>query len=385
MAAGTSSLRSATAAGAIDRDIKRTTGINRTLKPVPNRQSLRIAQVAPLSESVPPKLYGGTERVVATLCDELVRQGHEVTLFASGDSRTSATLVALCPTALRLSASPDPLAVHLHMIEQVAQRSAEFDIVHFHIAPLHFSVARRLEVPHVTTVHGRLDLPVVAPLYSEFSDIPLVSVSDVQRLPLPRLKWVSTIYHGLPGRDLSFHPEPGSYLAFLGRIAREKRPDRAIAIAKACGAPLKIAAKVDPADVGYFESEIKPLLDDPLVEFIGEISETEKGEFLGHARALLFPIDWPEPFGLVMIEALACGTPVVAFRGGSVGEVIEHGVTGFVVDDLDQAITAAGRVDALDRGVCRDAFDERFSATRMTDDYIQIYSRLVAGMANVRE
>ena len=385
MAAGTSSLRSATAAGAIDRDIKRTTGINRTLKPVPNRQSLRIAQVAPLSESVPPKLYGGTERVVATLCDELVRQGHEVTLFASGDSRTSATLVALCPTALRLSASPDPLAVHLHMIEQVAQRSAEFDIVHFHIAPLHFSVARRLEVPHVTTVHGRLDLPVVAPLYSEFSDIPLVSVSDVQRLPLPRLKWVSTIYHGLPGRDLSFHPEPGSYRVFLGRIAREKRPDRAIAIAKACGAPLKIAAKVDPADVGYFESEIKPLLDDPLVEFIGEISETEKGEFLGHARALLFPIDWPEPFGLVMIEALACGTPVVAFRGGSVGEVIEHGVTGFVVDDLDQAITAAGRVDALDRGVCRDAFDERFSATRMTDDYIQIYSRLVAGMANVRE
>ena len=385
MAAGTSSLHSATAAAAIDRDITRTTGVNRTLKPVPNRQRLRIAQVAPLSESVPPKLYGGTERVVATLCDELVRQGHEVTLFASGDSCTSATLVESCPTSLRLNASPDPLSVHLHMIEKVVQRATEFDIVHFHIAPLHFSVARRLGVPHVTTVHGRLDLPVVAPLYSEFSDIPLVSVSDVQRDPLPLLKWVSTIYHGLPGRDLPFHPEPGSYLAFLGRIAREKRPDRAIAIAKACGCPLKIAAKVDPADVGYFESEIKPLLDDPLVEFIGEISETEKGEFLGRARALLFPIDWPEPFGLVMIEALACGTPVVAFRGGSVGEVVEHGVTGFVVDDLDQAITAARQVDALDRRVCREAFDERFSATRMTDDYVQVYSRLVAGMANVRE
>src|SRR5262245_33082976 len=245
MAAGTSSLHGVAAAAGIDLT-KRPTLVERRLKRRPDRHSLRIAQVAPLSESVPPKLYGGTERVVATLSDELVRQGHQVTLFASGDSCTNATLVPLCPTALRLSASPDPLAVHLHMIEKVAQHAAEFDVVHFHIAPLHFSVARRLNVPHVTTVHGRLDLPVVAPLYSEFAEAPLVSVSDAQREPLPHLNWVATVYHGLPSRELTFHAESGSYLAFLGRISPEKRPDRAIAIAKACGCPLKIAAKVDP-------------------------------------------------------------------------------------------------------------------------------------------
>jgi glycosyltransferase involved in cell wall biosynthesis len=356
---------------------------DRPLRIASKKPPLRIAQVAPLSESVPPKLYGGTERVVATLCDELVRQGHDVTLFASGDSDTNATLVAACPSALRLTHSPDPLAVHLHMIETVAQRADEFDILHFHVAPLHFSVARRLRTPHVTTLHGRLDLAPIEPLYSEFDEVPMVSVSDAQRTPLPRQNWVATVYHGIPARELPFRAESGSYLAFLGRIAREKRPDRAIAIAKACGCPLKIAAKVDPTDVEYFKHEIEPLLDDPLVEFIGEINESQKGDFLGHARALLFPIDWPEPFGLVMIESLACGTPVVAFRGGSVGEIIEHGVTGFVVDDLDQAITAAKQVDALDRRACRQAFDERFSATRMADDYLKVYTQLVGVAANV--
>jgi glycosyltransferase involved in cell wall biosynthesis len=355
----------------------------RPIRKAPVRTALRIAQVAPLSESVPPQLYGGTERVVATLSNELVRQGHDVTLFASGDSHTTARLVAPCPRGLRLSASPDPLAVHFYMIEKVAQHADEFDLLHFHIAPLHFSLARRISTPHVTTMHGRLDVPTIRPLYSEFAELPFVSVSDAQRAPLPHQNWVDTVYHGLPAGDLRFHPEQGSYLAFLGRIAREKRPDRAIAIAKACGMTLKIAAKVDPSDVDYFTSEIEPLLNDPLVEFIGEIGEGEKSEFLGHARALLFPIDWPEPFGLVMIESLACGTPVVAFRGGSVEEVIDHGVTGFVVDDLDQAITATRQVASLDRRACRQAFDERFSATRMVDDYVKVYTRLVSGVAHV--
>jgi glycosyltransferase involved in cell wall biosynthesis len=373
------------AAPAVKADVlKRPSFADRPLRIASGRTPLRIAQVAPLSESVPPKLYGGTERVVATLCDELVRQGHDVTLFASGDSKTDARLVAACRSALRLNRSPDPLAVHLHMIEKVAQRAAEFDILHFHVAPLHFSMARRLRTPHVTTLHGRLDLAPIAPLYSEFDELPLVSVSDAQRCPLPNQNWLATIYHGLPSRELAFRAEPGSYFAFLGRIAREKRPDRAIAIAKACGCRLRIAAKVDPADVDYFERDIEPLLHDPLVEFVGEIDESQKGEFLRHARALLFPIDWPEPFGLVMIEALACGTPVVAFRGGSVGEIIEHGVTGFVVDDMDQAITAARQVDALDRRACRRAFDERFSATRMADDYLKVYTHLVGLAANVR-
>jgi glycosyltransferase involved in cell wall biosynthesis len=356
---------------------------DRPLKIGSRRKRLRIAQVAPLSESVPPKLYGGTERVVATLSDELVRQGHDVTLFASGDSKTNATLVAVCASALRLSSCPDPLAIHLHMIEQVAKRANEFDVLHFHVAPLHFSVARRLRTPHVTTLHGRLDLPPIAPLYSEFDELPLVSVSDAQRAPLPNQNWIGTVYHGLPARELTFRPEPGSYLAFLGRIAPEKRPDRAIAIARSCGCRLKIAAKVDPADIEYFKHDIEPLLDDPLVDFIGEINEAQKGEFLGGARALLFPIDWPEPFGLVMIESLACGTPVVAIRGGSVAEIIEHGVTGFVVDTLEEAMTAATHVDTIDRRACRRAFEERFSATRMADEYLKLYSQVVGLTANV--
>ena len=343
--------------------------------------TLRIAQVAPLSESVPPQLYGGTERVVATLTDELVRQGHDVTLFASGDSRTEATLVAPVPKALRLAKSADPLAHHLLLVEQIIQRADEFDVIHFHIAPLHFSMARRLATPHVTTLHGRLDLPDIVTLYGEFSDLPMISVSDAQREPVPNQNWVGTVYHGLPNRELQFSAGAGTYLAFLGRISPEKRLDRAIAIAKACRVPLRIAAKVDPVDQVYFEREIKPLLADPLIEYLGEISERDKGAFLGGAMALLFPIDWPEPFGLVMIESLACGTPVVAIRGGSVPEVLEHGVTGFICADVDEAIDATKRIDTLDRRTCRRAFERRFSAARMAEEYSRLYLRIGAGAA----
>jgi glycosyltransferase involved in cell wall biosynthesis len=343
---------------------------------------LRIAQVAPLSESVPPELYGGTERVVAVLTDELVRQGHAVTLFASGDSRTSATLVPVCERAQRLTGCVDPLAAHMLMIEQVVQRSDDFDVIHFHVDPLHFPLARRMATPHLTTMHGRLDLPDLVPLYEEFSELPLVSISDAQRSPLPRQNWVGTVHHGFHERDFHFHREPGSYLAFLGRISREKRVDRAITIAKACGCPLKIAAKIDPSDVLYFKNEIAPLMDHPLIEFIGEITDSQKSAFLGRARALLFPIDWPEPFGLVMIESLACGTPVVAYRGGSVDEVIEDGVTGFVVDDLAQAIDATRRTHTLDRRACRDAFTRRFSAARMASSYVRLYRQLTSAAAD---
>jgi glycosyltransferase involved in cell wall biosynthesis len=342
---------------------------------------LRIAQVAPLSESVPPKLYGGTERVVAVLTDELMRQGHDVTLFASGDSCTSGRLVAACDRAQRLLGCVDPLAAHMLMIEQVMQRADEFDIVHFHVAPLHFPLARRMSTAHLTTMHGRLDLPDLVPLYEEFSELPLVSISDAQRVPLPDQNWVGTVHHGFPVGDFQFHREPGEYLAFLGRISHEKRVDRAIEIAKACGWPLKIAAKIDPSDVLYFKNEIAPLMNHPLIEFIGEITDDQKSAFLGNARALLFPIDWPEPFGLVMIESLACGTPIVAFRGGSVDEVVDHGVTGFVVDDLTQAIDATTRTHTLDRRACRDAFTRRFSSARMASAYVRLYRQLTSSAA----
>jgi glycosyltransferase involved in cell wall biosynthesis len=342
---------------------------------------LKIAQVAPLSESVPPKLYGGTERVVSVLTDELVKQGHDVTLFASGDSCTTATLVAACEKAQRLIGCIDPLAAHMLMIEQVVQRADDFDIIHFHVAPVHFPLARRMATPHVTTLHGRLDLPDLVPLYEEFSELPLVSISDAQRAPLPNQNWVATVHHGFPQRDFRFHPEPGSYLAFLGRISREKRVDRAIEIAKACGWPLKIAAKIDPSDVLYFKNEIAPLMEHPLIEYIGEIPDSKKSSFLGQARAMLFPIDWPEPFGLVMIESLACGTPIVAYRGGSVVEVVDDGVTGFVVDDLDEAIDATKRTHTLDRRACRDAFTRRFSAGRMASAYVRLYRQLTSSAA----
>ena len=338
---------------------------------------MKIAQVAPLTESVPPQLYGGTERVVAFLTDELVRLGHDVTLFASADSQTAGRLVPVWPRALRLDgACRDTLAPHILMLEEVARRADEFDIVHFHVATFHLPLARRLPVAHVTTLHGRLDFPELVPLYREFNDLPLISISDAQRDPLPDANWIGTIYHGLPLDLLSFQPKPGGYLAFLGRVAREKRVDRAIEIAAACGQVLKIAAKVDPADREYFEREIRHLMDHPLVEFIGEIGEEQKCEFLGGASALLFPIDWPEPFGLVMIEAMACGVPVVAFRGGSVPEVIDHGVTGFVVDTLDEAIRATRQVHLLDRHRCRAVFERRFSVHRMTADHVELYKTL---------
>ena len=344
---------------------------------------MRIAQVAPLIESVPPQLYGGTERVVAFLTDELVRAGHDVTLFASGDSQTMARLVPIWPHALRLDAAcRDTLSPHVLMVEEVAKRVHEFDLIHFHIAPFHLPLARRLPVAHVTTLHGRLDIPELQPLYREFQDMPVVSISDAQRHPLPDAGWIGTVHHGEPPDLFPFHPEPGRYLAFLGRISPEKRVDRAIAIATACGQPLRIAAKVDPADRDYFDTQIRHLLDHPLVEFIGEINETQKPEFLGGATALLFPIDWPEPFGLVMIEAMACGVPVVAFRGGSVDEVIDHGVTGFVVETLDDAIAATREVTQLDRRDCRAVFEERFNAARMAADYVALYDLLVAQRAS---
>jgi len=341
---------------------------------------MRIAQVAPLSESVPPKLYGGTERVVSILTDQLVDLGHDVTLFASGDSSTVARLAPMWPEALRLQGTcKDHLAPHLLMLEKVIARTNEFDVIHFHIAQLHFPVMRRLpDVAHVTTLHGRLDMEELRPLYQEYADIPVVSISDAQRLPLPRAGWVATVHHGLPPRLFTFHPTPGKYLAFLGRISPEKGVDRAIAIATACGERLRIAAKVDAADRDYFNREIRPLLDNPLVEFIGEIADREKNDFLGQAKALLFPIDWPEPFGLVMIEAMACGLPVVAFPGGSVQEIIDDGLSGFIVNTIEEAVRAVRRIDTIDRRRCRETFERRFAARRMASQYVDIYRQLIA-------
>jgi glycosyltransferase involved in cell wall biosynthesis len=341
---------------------------------------MRIAQVAPLYESVPPRCYGGTERVVSYLTEALVRQGHDVTLFASGDSATAARLVAPCPRALRLDPRcRDPLPPHVLLVEQVCQQAERFDCIHWHLDPLHFPLARRLSTPHVTTLHGRLDLPDLGPLAEEFTDIPVVSISDAQRQPLPGLNWQGTVSHGLPEDLYTFRPEPGTYLAFLGRLSPEKGVDRAVAIARRLGMDLKIAAKVDAADRAYFEAVVAPLLREPRVEFVGEIGEGEKGDFLGHAAALLFPIDWPEPFGLVMIEALACGTPVIAYRQGSVPEILEDGVTGFIVDDLEGAVRAAGHLPTVSRWRCRQRFEARFSAARMAREYLALYQRLVAG------
>jgi glycosyltransferase involved in cell wall biosynthesis len=339
---------------------------------------MKIAQVAPLHESVPPHYYGGTERVVSYLTEELVQQGHEVTLFASGDSVTNAELIAPCERSLRLDPQcVDTLAYHCLMVEQVFSHPTRFDLLHFHIDYLHFPLSRHHRTPHVTTLHGRLDLPELLPLYREFQEVPLVSISNAQREPLPELNWQGTVYHGLPEDLYTFRPEPGTYLAFLGRISPEKRVDRAIAIAQRLGIDIKIAAKVAPVDQEYFEAVVAPLLREPLVEYVGEIGEGEKNAFLGNAYALLFPIDWPEPFGLVMIEAMACGTPVIAYRGGSVPEVIEEGVTGFIVHDLEAAVRAAERIPMLSRQRCRECFEERFSAARMARDYLTLYRRLV--------
>ncbi|WP_338447397.1 glycosyltransferase family 4 protein [Pelagerythrobacter marensis] len=340
---------------------------------------MKIAQIAPLMESVPPKLYGGTERIVAYIADELVRQGHEVTLFASADSATSAELVPICETALRLDSQvQDTLPHHLVLLDEVRRRAAEFDILHFHIDLLHGPLVRTLGVPTVTTLHGRLDLPDLQPYYRTFGDLPLVSISNDQRRPLPPVNWAGTVHHGLP-RDLltpTFEPK-GDYLAFLGRISPEKRPDRAIAIAAAAGMKLRIAAKIDKADQRYWDDVIAPMVRAyPDIEFVGEIGEAQKADFLGNARALLFPIDWPEPFGLVMIEAMACATPTIAFRCGSVPEVIDEGESGFIVDNVEEAVEAVGRLDGLDRRRVRQTFDRRFTAERMVDDYLSIYREL---------
>ena len=346
---------------------------------------MKIAQIAPLIESVPPRLYGGTERIVSYVTDELVALGHDVTLFASGDSITAANLVPAVPKALRLDASViDPIPYYMLMLDRVRQRAGDFDILHFHIDQFQFPLFRPIANRTVTTLHGRQDLPDLVPLYRGFDDMPLVSISNDQRRPVPNANFVATVYHGLP---INLHRPPaapsGDYVAFLGRISPEKRPDRAIAIAQALGIPLKIAAKVDRADTTYFKTKIEPLLDGPGVEFIGEINEHQKTQFLGNARALLFPIDWPEPFGLSMIEAMACGTPVLAFRCGSVPEIVDEGVTGAIVETMDDAIAALPRVLALDRKKVRQRFEQRFSATRMAKDYIDVYRSLLESSKSV--
>ncbi len=339
---------------------------------------MRIAQVAPLWESVPPKLYGGTERIVSYITEELVALGHDVTLFASGDSETAARLEAICPQALRLNTGIFNRDAPLMMLQERGLGSAtDFDIIHSHLDFNGFPLARRNPVPVVTTLHGRLDLPELEPVYREFSEMPLVSISDSQRRPLPWASWAGTVYHGLPRNLYTFQPQSQGYLAFVGRIAPEKRPDHAIEIAKRAGLPLRIAAKVDRADRTYFEAEVEPLLDHPLIEFVGEISDAEKDEFIGNAMALVCPYDWPEPFGLVLIEAFACGTPVLAYRRGSIPEIVNHGVTGFICETVDEMVDAVGQVSLIDRKQCRATFDERFTADRMARDYVALYERLL--------
>jgi glycosyltransferase involved in cell wall biosynthesis len=340
---------------------------------------MRIAQIAPLAESCPPRLYGGTERIVSYLTEELVHQGHDVTLFASGDSRTAGRLVRCSDMALRLNpAVKDMSPYHLIMLDEVRRCADYFDVLHFHIDLLHFPLIRPFAARTLTTLHGRLDLPDLKPFYAAFPEMPLVSISDDQRRPLPPLNWIATVPHGLPRNLLPFMAVPrGDYLAFLGRISPEKRPDRAIEIAARARLPLKMAAKIDKTDSAYWSEVIAPLVAaNRNVEFLGEIGEHEKADFLGNARALLFPIDWPEPFGLVMIEAMACGTPAIAFCHGSVPEVIEDGVSGFVVRDVDEAVSAVRRVRELDRAAVRQAFESRFTAARMAMDYVEIYRRL---------
>jgi glycosyltransferase involved in cell wall biosynthesis len=339
---------------------------------------MRIAQVSPLWESVPPKLYGGTERIVSYLTEELVRLGHEVTLFASGDSVTTAYLEPICARALRWNTGIFNRDAPLTMLmEQAWGKPGEFDIVHSHLDFLGFPLARRNSTPTVTTFHGRLDLPELQPVFRKYAEMPVVSISDAQRKPVSWANWHATVYHGLP-RDLYvLDTNHKGYLAFLGRIAPEKRPDHAIELAKRVGIPLRIAAKVDPLDQEYFHTEIEPLLSDPLIEYVGEITDTEKKEFLGHAMALVCPYDWPEPFGLVLIEALACGTPVLAYRRGSIPEIIEDSLTGFVCEGLDGMTAAVRHIGAIDRRRCRLAFEQRFTVERMAQEYLRVYEQMI--------
>ena len=340
---------------------------------------MKIAQIAPLVESVPPRLYGGTERVVSWLTEELVAMGHEVTLFASGDSTTSAELEAIVPRALRLEGIHNSLPYNVIMLDRVAARMDEFDVMHFHIDFFHYPIFRGMAHKTLTTLHGRQDLPEMPDIYRAFPHMPLVSISDHQRLPVPPVNWMATVYHGLPANRLRLSGGQGGYLAFLGRICADKGPVEAIEIARQAGLPLKIAAKVDPVDQPYYDTVVAPLIAaSPHVEFIGEIDDTRKQEFLGQARALLFPINWPEPFGLVMIEAMACGTPVVGFAAGSVPEILEDGLTGYVVTDVASAVRAVSLLDRLYRPSIRARFEERFSARAMARDYLKIYRQLAA-------
>ncbi len=346
---------------------------------------MRIAQIAPLHEAVPPKLYGGTERVVSFLTEELVAEGHDVTLFASGDSVTKARLHAVWPKALRLDpAIRDPIAPHMLLMEEVYRQAADFDVLHFHMDYWSFSLFSRQPTPFVTTMHGRLDLPELQPVFDTFPTTPVVSISNSQRRPLAQANFVATVHHGLPENLLTPQDVTPSYLAFLGRIAPEKRPDRAIRIARAAGIPLKMAAKVDRADQEYFDTIIKPMIAGGGVELIGEIGDREKPNFLSGAIGLLMPIDWPEPFGLVMIEAIACGTPVIAFNRGSVPEIVEDGLTGFIVEDETSAISAVSRLHGLSRARVRRRFEERFTARRMAEDYLACYRALGAERSKLR-
>jgi glycosyltransferase involved in cell wall biosynthesis len=346
---------------------------------------MKIAQIAPLDEAVPPKLYGGTERIVSCLTEELVALGHDVTLFASGDSVTSASLEPMCRQGLRLARGiTDRLAPYYLMLERVAQAADTFDILHFHLDHMTFPLFRRVRTPSLTTLHGRLDPPELVPLFEEFSEVALVSISAAQRQPLAFANWVGTIHHGLPPLRITPVARSDGYLAFLGRFSPEKRPDLAIRLARRANCQIKIAAKVDPTDLFYFDEVIAPLLAEPHVEFVGEINEDEKQDFLARARALLFPINWPEPFGLVMIEAMRCGTPVIAFRHGSVTEVIDDGVTGFIVDTEAEALKAIDRVDALDRRRIRETFLQRFSSRAMAEDYVSLYRALGSARPGAR-
>jgi glycosyltransferase involved in cell wall biosynthesis len=339
---------------------------------------MRIAQVAPLAESVPPKLYGGTERVVAWLVDELVAAGHEVTLFASGDSKTRGKLEPTIPRAIRLSKPrPDPFPAYAAQLDAVAEAAASFDIIHCHIDWVHLPLIERLGVPHLTTIHNRLDTPDLPAVLARFGKAPLVSISDHHRKPVPEANWLGTVYHGMPPASLAPSYAPGTYLAFLGRLTKEKGPETAIRLARSAELPLRMAAKIPRSETRYYKERLQPIIDNDQIRLVGELNDGGKGDLLRGASALLFPIDWPEPFGLVMIEAMACGTPVVAFRRGSVPEVIDEGVTGFIVDNDEQAVAAIKRIGELDRRRVRARFEERFTAKRMADDYLRLYEALL--------
>ena len=346
---------------------------------------MRIAQIAPVCESVPPKGYGGTERVVSWLTEELVRRGHRVTLFASGDSRTRGRLVPVVERAVDRGDGSDSVMAHILEIGAVQRRLAEFDVLHSHIDYLAFPAFRDSDPPLVTTLHGRLDIAELAPIVRHFWQRPLVSISDSQRAPLPAANWVATVHHGLPEPVCPFNPAPrGQYLAFLGRVSPEKGLDRAIEIARRAGQRLRVAAKIDSSEESYWRSRIAPLVSDPLIEFVGEVNEEQTPALLGNAKALLFPIDWPEPFGLAMIEAMSCGTPVIAWPHGSVPEIVEHGVTGYIVSSIEQALAALHDAGKLDRAQVRRRFEERFSAARMAQDYLRVYRGLAKHAARAR-